>query len=85
METKIWTFDFSLVSENDSRVVSNEYSAYPEDKTNKFPVMQTSYRDHVKINQNSGVQSSFLTAPRSMIKSSKSFIDFQIGVNNGET
>ena len=39
METKMWTSDFSLVNENDSRVVSYEYSAYPGDETNEFPVL----------------------------------------------
>jgi len=49
--------DSSLVSGRDSRVVSNEYSAYPGDETNEFPVMQTSYEDY-EVTHCSGAQSS---------------------------
>ena len=49
--------DSSVASAADLRVVSHEYSAYPGDETNMFPLMQPSYGDHEA--RSSGAQSSF--------------------------
>ena len=50
-------FESLLASESDSRVVSNEYSAYPGAEPNEFSVMQTSYEDY-EVTHCSGAQSS---------------------------